>query len=289
MLIALLESRAKIMSVDQNIRTVSNYNFSGLSEETIRGNLTTVFKESHRIPDNWKFSIKDKGLFDVGRNGYVHDIVKEYPHPNLYLRKLEDSIIEAMDMWAVSDQEGYLVWISPSFINHYPCHKIEIIYKDPSVRETSNIVILFDGSQKICMDVVKQIFPEFNEIKNAEDLRNSILIKPDLDIDQIIEIVGPYIHTDDVNVDNPEKEIERIAKLATSGVNQKIIAYEMDRIGLIGNRSFSCPGLSGILGQRSNILEAKYVKNCGICGTVIEAYITKGYTCKSCSGVYEGC
>lgn len=33
----------------------------------------------------------------------------------------------------------------------------------------------------------------------------------------------------------------------------------------------------------------KYVKNCGNCGAVIEAHISKGYVCKNCSGVYEGC
>jgi hypothetical protein len=277
------------MTVDQNIRTVSKYNFIGLSEATIEGNLTTVFKESHRIPDTWSFSIREMGLFDPDRNGYVHDIVKDYPHPNLYLRRLEDSIIEAMDTWAVSDQEGYLVWISPSFIGHYPCHKIEILYKNPTVRETSNIVILFDGSKEVCTKVTHQLFSELAEINDLEEIRNSILIKPDLDINRIIEIVGPYIHTEKVKSDNPEEDIKCIAKLAKNGVSQTLIAYEMDRVGVMGSRSFSCPGgLANILSQKSNILEAKFVKNCGKCGKVIEKYICKGFECE-CGGVYEGC
>lgn len=278
------------MTVAENILTVSRYNLAGLSEETIVGNLTTVFKESHRLPDEWKFSIRELGLFDTERNGYVHSIVKEFPHPNLYLRNLEDGIIEAMDTWAVSEQEGYFIWISPSFAGHYPCHKIEILYKEPNLRETSNVVILFDGNQDLCLDLVKKIFPELNEIKDIEDLRNSVLIEPYIDIDKIIEIVGPYIHTDDVKINNPEEEIKRIAKLVANGVSQTVIAYEMNRVGLIGERSFSCPaGLPNILSQRSNMLEAKYVKNCGKCGITIEMHITKGYVCKNCGGVYEGC
>ncbi len=277
------------MSIDRNIQTVANYNFIGLSEATIVGNLTTVFKESHRVPDKWKFSIRDQGLFDIERDGYVHDIVKEFPHPNLYLRDLEDGIIEAMDVWALSDQEGYLIWISPSFAGHYPCHKIEIIYKEPNLRETSNIVILFDGSQDICMDIAKKIFSDLAEVNNIEDLRNSVIIKPDLDIDRIIEIVGPYTHTEKVKSDNPEEDIKRIAKLAKSGMSQTLIAYEMDRVGIMGSRLFSCPGgLPNVLSQKSNVLEAKYVKNCGKCGKVIEKYICKGYQCE-CGGVYEGC
>ena len=63
----------------------------------------------------------------------------------------------------------------------------------------------------------------------------------------------------------------------------------MDRVGVMGSRSFSCPGgLPNILSQKSNILEAKYVKNCGKCGKIIEKYICKGYECE-CGGVYEGC
>lgn len=35
--------------------------------------------------------------------------------------------------------------------------------------------------------------------------------------------------------------------------------------------------------------EYKLVKNCGQCNAHIDAYICKGFKCKSCGGVYEGC
>jgi len=35
--------------------------------------------------------------------------------------------------------------------------------------------------------------------------------------------------------------------------------------------------------------EKKFVKNCGNCGAPINNYISKGYICPHCGGVYEGC
>jgi hypothetical protein len=277
-----------------NIQTVSRYQgWSSLPKETVVGYAKTVFKESHRLPDEWSFSIKEHGLYDETRGGYVHKIVKDYPHPNTYLRELEDGIISAMDRWAISNQEGYLVWISPSFKGHYPCHKIEIIHKTESATKTDNMVILFDGGQDVCLAVAKQIFTDLKVIKDVEELRNSIITPAVLDINRIIEIVGPYIPTSEDVMDGTELELhlQHIAKLAISGASQSTIANEMDRIGLIGKHSFSCPGggLSNTLLHKSNIIEAKYVKNCGQCGTTIEAHIAKGYKCPNCGGVYEGC
>lgn len=296
MQIALLESRARKMSADLllNIQTVSRYQgWGSLPKETVVGYAKTVFKESNRLPDNWSFLIKEKGLFDETRNGYVSEIVKQYPHPNKYLRELEDGIIAAMDTWAVSAQKGYLIWISPSFKGEYPCHKVEIIHKSEDGQQTDNLVILFDGSNDVCLKVARQMFPELESIDNIESLRNSIVTKEVIDIEKIVDIVGPYTTVDqnDLSDEELESRLEHIASLALSGVSQSTIALEMNKLELIGNRSFSCPGggLSNTLLGKSNVIEAKYVKNCGKCGTTIEAHITKGYVCKSCGGVYEGC
>lgn len=280
--------------LNQNISTVARYQgWHELPKEAIIGSARTVFKESHRLPDKWSFSIRERGLFDETRNGYVSEIVKQYPHPNRYLRELEDGIIAAMDTWAVSDQKGYLVWISPSFKGEYPCHKIEIIHKSEDGCSTDNLVILFDGTKNLCLRLAEQIFPELKSIKNTESLRNSIITRESLDLHKIIEIVGPYVYTDHSTLDEAvlESRLEHIASLALSGVSQSIIAREMNKLELIGKRSFSCPGqgLSNTLLGKSNIIEAKYVKNCGKCGTTIEAHITKGYVCKNCGGIYEGC
>lgn len=277
-----------------NIQTVSRYQgWSSLPKETIIGYAKTVFKESNRLSDEWSFSIREKGLFDDTRNGYVREIVKQYPHPNRYLRELEDGIIDAMDTWAVSDQKGYLVWISPSFKGEYPCHKVEIIHKSEDGQQTDNLVILFDGSNDICLKVARQMFPELESIDDIESLRNSIVTKEVVDLEKIVDIVGPYITAGKNNLSDEvlESRLEHIASLALSGVSQSVIAYEMNKLELIGKQSFSCPGggLSNTLLGKSNVIEAKYVKNCGKCGTTIEAHITKGYVCKNCGGVYEGC
>jgi len=56
--------------------------------------------------------------------------------------------------------------------------------------------------------------------------------------------------------------------------------------------SLTISPLTQILGNRESVsLEsgAKFVKNCGNCGTPINARISKGYVCPHCGGVYEGC
>lgn len=129
------------MSKAENILTVSRYDWRNLPVAVVIDSAVTVFKESHRLPDEWTFLIEEDGLFDPKRNGYVHDIVKQFPHPNPYLRKVEDQIIEAMDIWAVSNNGNSLVWISPIFIGEYPCNKIEVLQKWPDSKE--QIMLLF--------------------------------------------------------------------------------------------------------------------------------------------------
>lgn len=45
----------------------------------------------------------------------------------------------------------------------------------------------------------------------------------------------------------------------------------------------------GGIGMNIRSEVGKFVKNCGKCGVVINAVIGKGYTCRKCGGVYEGC
>jgi len=280
------------MSLAENTAVVSKYNWSGLHPDTVKGYATTVYKESHRLQDNWEFSIGDEGLFDIPRNKYVHDVVKEFPHPNLYLRELEDNIIEAMDSWAISDQEGYLVWITPSFEDHYPSHKIEILHKSYTERKTLNAAILFDGNQDICLRAAKEIFPELKNLENVEELRRSLVTRDNLDIGFILKIVDPYIPKDKNLKQVPKEVFDYIANLAISGVDQRYIALEMQRLEVTGQFSFSCPGGKGLMSLlEENSLNINQITKdgwhdgtCRVCGS--SAWVGPCNICKPCESKF---
>ena len=250
-----LETRAGNMSLAENTYTVSKYNWGDLSAAVVKDYATTVYKESHRLPDDWTFLIKEDGLFDIKRDGYVRDIVKDYPHPNLYLRKLEDQIIEVMDSWAVSDSQNSLSWISPSFAGEYPCHKIEILQKWPDSSGTNNVAVLFDCDNDTCLELAKRIFPELKAIQDVEELRNSVVIGENLDFSNVFEIIKPYILKSEDLKEIPKEHFDYIADLVQRGIGQMYIAHEMERLGMIGEQSFSCSGsglgLASILGKSS--------------------------------------
>ena len=253
------------MSLAENTQTVSKYNWSFLPEEVIVDYIKTVYKESHRLPDEWTFLIKENGLYDSKWNSYIQDVVNQFPHPNLYLREVENSIIQAMDSWSISDEPGSIVWISPIYEGMYPCNKIEIITKWPDQKGTNNVAINFDCSAEDCLRVAKSIFPELSELTDIEELRRSVIINKDIDAASIIQQLSPHIKVSDNIKTLTDENYRYIASLAKKGYQQIFIAAEMERLGMIGDKSFSCPGGSGgltsVLGESSlnlNTPEDKY-------------------------------
>lgn len=289
------------MSTEGNVAIVSKYkDWKVLSRETVKGNIRTVDNESHRRPDPWHFLVGKNGLFDVPRQRYVHSVVKEYPHPNLYLREVEDKIIKDLDDWSNFGDEGYAIWASPLFPGYYDANKLEIILKGYTFgdmkRGTQNAVIVFDGNQADFMNVVKQIFPELEHITDPEEIRAQVIFRHELDIDKILEIIKPYLPKEPALAPVSEATLNYIVDLVHQGTNQYYIAQEMQRLGVIGKHSFGCEkdtqGGSttqdmGKRGLSSQTIEGTYCKNCGYCGAVIEAFITKGYKCKACENVYD--
>ena len=284
------------MSRAENTQVVAGYeSWSVLPDAVVRANAATVYKESHRLPDVWNFEIRDEGLYDPTREGYVHDLVKQFPHPNLYLRGLEDNIITAMDSWALSEQKGIFVWISPTFAGYYPTNKIEILQKSADGKVTNNIVVLFDGSSKTCLAVAKALFPELDEIKTPEELRNSVVLREQMDMNFVWKTVAPFIPKHKKERELSEETLDYIVSLARNGAEQELIASEMERLGVIGEFSFSCPGINiglmGILDSSSLIIGAtedeygslKFVcPHCGVVNTRPHGQLISN--CQFCGG-----
>ena len=132
----------------------------------------------------------------------------------------------------------------------------------------------------------------------------------DSDAWRVIRRGNPWIMKEKANFD---------ARQAAEGVSKQIedamtpydylyagaVAEErMGKAGWVLNYS-ACPGLynSQILGMQTmgvplfvkdafgnlRFSEKKYVQRCGKCETKIDNYISKGYRCPRCGGIYEGC
>ena len=265
------------MSVAENTRAVAQYNWRNLPQQVAEANATTIYKESHGLPDHWGFEIREQGLYDATRGGYVHDLVKKFPNQNPYLQKVEDAIIGAMDNWAIAGTDRYLIWISPLFSGVYPTNKIEVLQKSPNRSETNNFSISFNGTSNECLSITKELFPELSELTGPEELRISVIAKDNLDLDRIMEAVAPYLPKSDGAKEIPKEAFTYIAKLVTAGVSQLHIALEMKRLGIIGEQSFSCPGGLGLSGS----LESSSLNLTG----ASDQYGERSFACPKCGAI----
>ena len=105
---------------------------------------------------------------------------------------------------------------------------------------------------------------------------------------------------------HPDDEIlgcgATVARMIKEGASSYSIYQEMQRSGFIGEYSISCSSLSQSSSlptfsehtlSKSGVINfsesAKFVKRCGNCGKEINSFISRGYRCSACGGVYEGC
>jgi hypothetical protein len=254
------------MSIDNNVQTVARYaDWKILPSEVVKDNIRTVNRESNRQPDPWYFLVGREGLFDVKRQRYVKNVVAEFPHPNPYLRAVEDKIIEDLDDWSNFGDTGFAVWFSPSYGGAYDSNKIEIIQKAYTFGDmkpaTMNVCVLFDCTPEVVLKIAREVFPELQEIHSVEELRSLLITKPDLDIERIMEIIKPYIPKVDNYKPVSEENLNYLATLARIGASQQFIALEMKRLGAIGQHSFSCNksegGLASTLEANSETLDMR--------------------------------
>lgn len=262
----------------------------------------SIHKETNRQPDNYFFWIDNDGLVDPKTGDYLHNLIRPNSHENPYLGLVEYSILHQLDSWSKKENSKISVWFSPELKKEglYDENKIvlhEIVETPAGQKKLNNIVIIFECNRYECLEIAKQLFPNKTvDITTPEELRCSLInVGSDMTVSEIIKILSPYIPKNEKY--QPLKDEDRIylGSLIAQGVPPSYFAQEMMRLGAIGEYSLVCIG--GVNQSYTNMLKdnslllggEKFVKNCGNCGAVIEARISKGYVCKSCSGVYEGC
>lgn len=111
----------------------------------------------------------------------------------------------------------------------------------------SNSLIVFDGSSYETLRMIRLMFPQTKDINNLEDFR-SILINagdgfdPALLLAEIGKIDKNVLNAKQVlSKDEVAVRVNYISRMITTGADARTIAYEAQRLGLLGEHSISCP------------------------------------------------
>lgn len=263
----------------------------------------SIFKETNRLPDSYFFWVDKEGLVDPDTNEYLHNLITPDSHEeSSYLGLVEYSALWQLDRWSIKEESQLSVWISPELKKEGLYDENKIVLHETSVtpagqKKLNNIMIIFECSRDQCLKLAKQLFPKQTEkINTPEELRCALLdIGTDLSIAEIIHVLSPYIPKGDKVKLLSEDHKTYLGGLIARGAPSYFFAQEMMRLGAIGEHSLVCVGGgSGYINtlQSNSIIiggSEKFVKNCGVCGTPINAFISSGYRCSQCKEIYLGC
>jgi hypothetical protein len=239
------------MKNERNLQTVENFvpAWKNTPDQVRVEGIISTYKETHRITDNWPYYTDENGIFIRIKEEkiYVKDLIKKDGYPE----NTEADIFCQLENWVSKSDEGNAIWVSPSYPGKYPCSKIifhQVAYKFETMEKVIlNSAILFDASGKDTLEFVHQLFPQTGGIHNLEELR-SVLILPEGDMD--FNLMLHQISQLDENVNHVKEQIPEdiliekavsISKLISSDANPRLVAYEMQKIGLLGSFSISCP------------------------------------------------
>lgn len=285
------------------IRGISNYRYKTTPNlETGISYVESIFKETNRLSDIYPFWIDPDGLVDPKTNDYLHNLITPDSHEESnYLGLVEFSVLHQLDAWSIKPNSKLCVWFSPELKreglydeNKIVLHEIEVT--PAGQKKLNNIMIIFECDRGQCLKLAKQLFPNQTiNINTPEELRCALIdVGTTLSIAEIIDVLSPYIPKNDKVKPLSDENKIYLGGLIAQGASSYFFAQEMMRLGAIGEYSLVCVGGSGYL----NMLQAnslvigggeKFVLNCGVCGTPINAFISKGYQCSSCKETYLGC
>jgi hypothetical protein len=280
----------------ENINTATKFaqSWTSTPEERRVAEIISVFNETHRFTDPWSSFIDEKGIYIKGseEKTYVGEIIDR----DSYLGNIEAQVFDNLENWADQNEEDLACWISPAYPGKYPCSKIifhQIAYEAGSLNKAVlNAAVLFDSSPQECVALAHQLFPNLkNKITDVELLRGTLIIPgADFQVESVLEEIHK-LDTASLNnkpqMTKEELEIKarQISSLIGSGANAGRIAYEMQRQGLLGEHSISCPSASQKLtfSEFSSLSPQRYEfkpGTCRICGMATE--VGPCNICRSC-------
>ncbi len=265
------------------------------SKSILASDLFSIHNETNLLLNPDYYQVKDDKLWHRER-GFLQGSASK-------ASKTEENVISQLQDWFETHDSGIAIQISPRMEPNgqhagYPEEQL-IIYKIAyKSRDPENV---FD-TEKILFFTSHQFKAQF---KNPEEIRRFIFPEEDKEesvlavLEWLKNISEKSVQTGLQDTEERRKQAEYYAEALISGIPAYVVATDMKRSGFLGDNPIGCPpgiATSGVV-YTSNTTEAynyssnetaKFVKNCGNCGKVINAFISKGYVC-SCGGVYWGC
>jgi len=246
------------MSYAENLLTVEKFTREGWQSTPHSRRveeIVSVYNETNRFTDNFTYFFDEEGFYvwakdkpdSVPTKKHIGDIIDKRSYPG----DLEAEVLTKLEDWFTKNSEGLALWIVGSLPGKYPCSKIilhKIAYTGGEMQKVlHNSADLFDPKDKDLLDLLHEFFPETRKIGSLEAMRSSLIIPGgSFSLEELlakIKTIDPNALLVNGQVDETqlmEKAIY-ISDLIGLGVNPSLIAYEMQRLGLIGKHSISCP------------------------------------------------
>ncbi len=244
--------------------------------------LISLHNETHRISDRSYLIVRNGKLVDPETGNSVKI------DRSSYLGEKEGEFFDLLENWADRNDEGTSFWISPLKEGKYPCNKI-VIYQLAYIPETMEKAlllretILIDTPKEHCLEIAKEFQPQLGSVTNAEFLRNKLFIAGNgFDVEDFLKFT---LNKENLAASVPSQEaIEYVVDLLKTRKDPYFVAQEMQRVGILGSYSISCPPSFGSFFERPSLLIGeKLCCTCPFCKQQVEAIIFLGQIhCPKC-------
>jgi hypothetical protein len=279
--------------------------------------------ETNHRPDPYYFLITAGKLTSPLTGKPVEDSVEKVS--DIGIKELV--AIQKIQNWAKDAKEGVAFWLSPPHSDRSSESKIIVsqIAHEGNQKILFNRAILFsedaiDYNYEPLVSSLAAYSPSNVDLPTSiEDCRSTPILT-DLTENDWIAILEKNIHVPEIWEDvrsgrdlvAKDKALKDAAAVyeALFGHNYpkgfddtrlRDAVVKANSLGMFGMGQVSCPP-AFLLGQQNQTASEfmathslkygesdKFVKNCGNCGAKIGRKMSKGDTCPSCSGVYQGC
>ncbi len=245
-------------TLSENLLTVKQFVETGWPEaprSRVVQEVISVFNESHRFTDSYTFFYDGGGFYmlidDEETNESKKISVRNVIERHSYSGRLEAEILDNLESWFSQKDEGTALWVSPPYPEKYPDWKVilhQIAYTSDGAKVLLNGADLFKAQDEAVLSLIHEFFPETRNINELETIR-SLLITPDKTFDpsklfERIKEIDPKALAVNQKL-NEAQLLERatyVSELIHAGADSMFVAYEMRRLGLIGEHALSCAG-----------------------------------------------
>jgi len=215
--------------------------------------------ETKRIPDRYKFIVTDKLISPV-TDGPVEESIEKVSN----IGKIEFEAFQQIQNFAVKNETGTSIWISPLAKNIYPSSKIifSSIEYENGEKILLNCSLVIDLDEEECLDLANLIaISEGIKFKNTEEIRKTpIFMETKMAIDWIESLVtlkNQFKKEEEQSL-SEYPQIESLFRSIPANLNfyqqAEYIVVQSLQNGYLGENKTSCGGST----KNSNLTSSEF-------------------------------